>query len=293
MLALDEQVVALVNQTYQNIFLTGKAGTGKTTLLQKIIAQTHKNTVVVAPTGIAALNAGGVTIHSMFQIPFSSFLPTLSNPPIVNGYARFENRHSLRKHLRMNKTRREIFQNMELLVVDEVSMLRADVLDTMDFIMQSVRKIKRPFGGVQVLFIGDLLQLPPVVKPQEWEVLKLYYEGMFFFQSKVVQENPLLYVELDKIYRQSDPEFISILNHLRDNRLTNSDLKVLESYVNPSFKPEPDSGYITLTTHNAQADAINNKEIEKLNTKEYHFEAQIVGDFPEKLFRLNKPYILR
>ena len=197
---MEEQILELVNQTQQNIFLTGKAGTGKTTLLHKIIKNSHKNTVVVAPTGIAALNAGGVTIHSMFQLPFASFLPTLSSPPIVNESVRFENRVSLRHHFKMHKNKRQIIENLELLVVDEVSMLRADILDAMDFMLQTIRKSKAPFGGVQVLFIGDLLQLPPVVKNEEWDILKSYYDGMFFFQSKVISQYPLLYVELEKIY---------------------------------------------------------------------------------------------
>lgn len=288
---MEKQILTLVNQTHQNIFLTGKAGTGKTTLLHKIIAKSHKNTVVVAPTGIAALNAGGVTIHSMFQLPFASFLPSLSTPPVISGNARFESQATLRKHFKMHKSKRQIIENMELLVIDEVSMLRADVLDAMHFILQTVRKDKLPFGGVQVLFIGDLLQLPPVVKNDEWEVLKLYYEGMFFFQSKVISENPPLYIELEKIYRQSDQHFISILNNLRNNNLTKNDLQHLQQYVKPNYKPENNA--ITLTTHNAKADAINNEKIRKLTTKEFVYEAVIVGDFPENMYPIEKEIHLK
>ena len=283
---MEEQILKLVNQTQQNIFLTGKAGTGKTTLLHKIIKNSHKNTVVVAPTGIAALNAGGVTIHSMFQLPFASFLPTLSSPPIVNESVRFENRVSLRHHFKMHKNKRQIIENLELLVVDEVSMLRADILDAMDFMLQTIRKSKAPFGGVQVLFIGDLLQLPPVVKNEEWDILKSYYDGMFFFQSKVISQYPLLYVELEKIYRQSDPYFISILNNLRDNRLTEDNISYLQQFVKPNFKPESD--FITLTTHNAKADTINQQEMSKLKAKEFTYEAVIVGDFPEHIYPIEK-----
>ncbi|GET46272.1 helix-turn-helix domain-containing protein [Capnocytophaga felis] len=288
---MEKQILTLVNQTHQNIFLTGKAGTGKTTLLHKIIEKSHKNTVVVAPTGIAALNAGGVTIHSMFQLPFASFLPSLSTPPLVSGNARFENQATLRKHFKMHKSKRQIIENMELLVIDEVSMLRADVLDAMHFMLQTVRKNKSPFGGVQVLFIGDLLQLPPVVKNDEWEVLKSYYEGMFFFQSKVISENPPLYIELEKIYRQSDPHFISILNNLRSNNLTQKDIQYLQQYVKPNFKPEND--FITLTTHNAKADAINNEKMSKLTTKEFTYEAIVVGDFPENMYPIEKEIHLK
>ena len=285
---MEEYILTLVNQTNRNIFLTGKAGTGKTTLLHKIINTCYKNTVVVAPTGIAALNAGGVTIHSMFQLPFASFLPTLSNPPIVNEFLRFENRFSLRKHFQMHKNKQQVIRNMELLIVDEVSMLRADVLDAMDYMLQFIRKDKRPFGGVQVLFIGDLLQLPPVVKQEEWEVLKHYYKGMFFFQSEVITQNPLLYVELETIYRQTDKLFISILNHLRENQLTSEDIKQLENYVQPDFPKKHLKDYITLTTHNAKADAMNQREMGKLTSPLFSYEADIVDDFPEYLYPIEK-----
>ena len=285
---MEEYILTLVNQTNRNIFLTGKAGTGKTTLLHKIINTCYKNTVVVAPTGIAALNAGGVTIHSMFQLPFASFLPTLSNPPIVNEFLRFENRFSLRKHFQMHKNKQQVIRNMELLIVDEVSMLRADVLDAMDYMLQFIRKDKRPFGGVQVLFIGDLLQLPPVVKQEEWEVLKHYYKGMYFFQSEVVTQNPLLYVELETIYRQTDKLFISILNHLRENQLTSEDIKQLENYVQPDFPKKHLKDYITLTTHNAKADAMNQREMSKLASPLFSYEADIVDDFPEYLYPIEK-----
>ena len=285
---MEEYILTLVNQTNRNIFLTGKAGTGKTTLLHKIINTCYKNTVVVAPTGIAALNASGVTIHSMFQLPFASFLPTLSNPPIVNEFLRFENRFSLRKHFQMHKNKQQVIRNMELLIVDEVSMLRADVLDAMDYMLQFIRKDKRPFGGVQVLFIGDLLQLPPVVKQEEWEVLKHYYKGMFFFQSEVITQNPLLYVELETIYRQTDKLFISILNHLRENQLTSEDIKQLENYVQPDFPKKHLKDYITLTTHNAKADAMNQREMSKLTSPLFSYEADIVDDFPEYLYPIEK-----
>ena len=285
---MEEYILTLVNQTNRNIFLTGKAGTGKTTLLHKIINTCYKNTVVVAPTGIAALNAGGVTIHSMFQLPFASFLPTLSNPPIVNEFLCFENRFSLRKHFQMHKNKQQVIRNMELLIVDEVSMLRADVLDAMDYMLQFIRKDKRPFGGVQVLFIGDLLQLPPVVKQEEWEVLKHYYKGMYFFQSEVITQNPLLYVELETIYRQTDKLFISILNHLRENQLTSEDIKQLERYVQPDFPKKHLKDYITLTTHNAKADAMNQREMSKLTSPLFSYEADIVDDFPEYLYPIEK-----
>ena len=285
---MEEYILTLVNQTNRNIFLTGKAGTGKTTLLHKIINTCYKNTVVVAPTGIAALNAGGVTIHSMFQLPFASFLPTLSNPPIVNEFSRFENRFSLRKHFQMHKNKQQVIRNMELLIIDEVSMLRADVLDAMDYMLQFIRKDKRPFGGVQVLFIGDLLQLPPVVKQEEWEVLKHYYKGMYFFQSEVITQNPLLYVELETIYRQTDKLFISILNHLRENQLTSEDIKQLERYVQPDFPKKHLKDYITLTTHNAKADAMNQRKMSKLSSPLFSYEADIVDDFPEYLYPIEK-----
>ena len=163
-----------INQTHRSVFLTGKAGTGKTTLLREIIQTTHKNTVVVAPTGIAALNAGGVTIHSMFQLPFGGFIPDNSSPHFSEN-TKFETRATLRRHFKMSGLKKSVIKNMELLIIDEVSMLRADLLDAMDFMMQTVRKKTSPFGGVQVLYIGDLLQLPPVIRDEEWRTLKTYY----------------------------------------------------------------------------------------------------------------------
>ncbi|CAM3706666.1 putative helicase [Flavobacterium saliperosum S13] len=273
-----------INQTNRSIFLTGKAGTGKTTLLREIIATTHKNTVVVAPTGIAALNAGGVTIHSMFQLPFAAFIPDNKELPYFSESVKFENQDSLRRHFQMNNTKRSVIRNMELLVIDEVSMLRADVLDAMDFMMRKVRRNERPFGGVQVLYIGDLLQLPPVVKNEEWQMLQKYYRGMFFFHSHVVQQYPPLYIELDKIFRQTDDQFISVLNNLRNNRITSNDLQVLNQFVKPDFDVKANKGYIILTTHNAKADAINFDSLKELAGKQYTFKPEIVDDFPEKIY---------
>lgn len=273
-----------INQTQRSIFLTGKAGTGKTTLLREIIATTHKNTVVVAPTGIAALNAGGVTIHSMFQLPFSGFIPTNNAESLFTENVKFESKDTLRRHFKMNNVKRSVIRNMELLVIDEVSMLRADLLDAMNFMLQTVRKNVRPFGGVQVLFIGDLLQLPPVIRDEEWRTLRNYYHGKFFFHSHVVQQYPPLYIELDKIFRQTDDRFISILNNLRNNEITAKDVSVLNEYVQPDFDLKKNEGYITLTTHNASADEINKKSLADLKGKSFAYFASIVDDFPEKIY---------
>ncbi len=290
---LAEYTIKYINQTNRNVFLTGKAGTGKTTLLKEILETTHKNTVVVAPTGIAALNAGGVTIHSMFQLPFGGFLPTHSAPPYINDSVRFENRSTLRRHFNMNKTKQEVLRNMELLIIDEVSMLRADVLDAMDFMLQSVRKNDEAFGGVQVLFIGDLLQLPPVVRHQEWEVLKNYYSGMFFFHSLAVKNNPLLYIELDKIYRQTEQDFISVLNNLRNNRTTPEDVRLLNKFVQPDFDVKSKQGYITLTTHNAKADMMNREALNELKSEAFKYYPEVVGDFPEKIYPIEEELELK
>ncbi len=282
-----------INQTQKSIFLTGKAGTGKTTLLREIIATTHKNTVVVAPTGIAALNAGGVTIHSMFQLPFSAFIPSYDANAQFTETVKFENKETLRRHFKMNNVKRNVIKNMELLVIDEVSMLRGDLLDAVDFMMQTVRRNTHPFGGVQVLFIGDLLQLPPVIRDEEWRTLKNYYRGKFFFHSHVLQTYPPIYIELSKIYRQTDDAFISVLNNLRNNQITPEDISILNQYVKPNFDFKENKGYITLTTHNAKADSINSQAISDLDGKEYIYTPFVVGDFPEKIFPVEEELKLK
>ncbi len=276
-----------INQTQRSVFLTGKAGTGKTTLLREIIETTHKNTVVVAPTGIAALNAGGVTIHSMFQLPFGGFIPDNSAPDFSES-TKFETKATLRRHFKMSGLKKSVIRNMELLIIDEVSMLRADLLDAMDFMMQTVRKRNQPFGGIQVLFIGDLLQLPPVIRDDEWYTLKKYYKGKFFFHSHVVQQNPPLYIELDKIFRQTDDAFISVLNNLRNNQISKEDIAALNQYVQPDFDLKANKGYITLTTHNAKADSMNTEALEALEGKEWKYSPEITGDFPDKIFPLDE-----
>ncbi|WP_281324438.1 helix-turn-helix domain-containing protein [Flavobacterium sp. IMCC34518] len=272
-----------INQTHQSVFLTGKAGTGKTTLLKEIIATTHKNTVVVAPTGIAALNAGGVTIHSMFQLPFGGFIPDNSAPQFSDT-TKFETKATLRRHFKMSGQKRAVIRNMELLIIDEVSMLRADLLDAMDYMMQTVRRKSAPFGGVQVLFIGDLLQLPPIIRDDEWRTLRNYYRGKFFFHAHVIQQFPPLYIELSKIYRQTDDRFISVLNNLRNNEITPIDILMLNEFVKPNFDLKSNKGYITLTTHNAKADVMNAQSLEDLEGKLTTFFPEITGDFPEKIY---------
>jgi len=277
-----------INQTNRSIFLTGKAGTGKTTLLKEIIRTTHKKAVIVAPTGIAALNAGGVTIHSFFQLPFSGFIPEFNVPPTVSEQLKLETKDTLVKHFKFTGKRKAIIQSVELLIIDEVSMLRADLLDAMDWTLRAVRKENLPFGGVQVLYIGDLLQLPPVIRNEEWSVLRNYYNGIFFFNALVVQEDPPLYIELKKVYRQSDADFIQILNHLRNNLITKEDIEILNQYVNPTFSSKDNPGYVTLTTHNAKADTINQQALNELKGKSWFYEADITGEFPPHMHPIDE-----
>ncbi|SFE52253.1 helix-turn-helix domain-containing protein [Flavobacterium xueshanense] len=281
-----------INQTHRSVFLTGKAGTGKTTLLREIIQTTHKNTVVVAPTGIAALNAGGVTIHSMFQLPFGGFIPDNSSPQFSES-TKFETKATLRRHFKMSGLKKSVIRNMELLIIDEVSMLRADLLDAMDYMMQTVRKKSTAFGGVQVLYIGDLLQLPPVIRDEEWRTLKTYYKGKFFFHSHVVQQNPPLYIELSKIFRQTDDTFISVLNNLRNNEISQQDIQTLNQYVKPDFDLKANKGYITLTTHNNKADSMNAQALGDLEGKLAVYKPEITGDFPEKIFPVEQQLQLK
>lgn len=269
-----------INTTEKHIFLTGKAGTGKTTFLRNIVKNTHKNTVIAAPTGIAAINAGGVTLHSLLQLPFGAFLPD-DNPQLGGHIAtQINTPKSTMANLQMNNKKREMLRAMELLIIDEVSMLRADLLDAIDTVLRNVRRRKdRPFGGVQILFIGDLLQLPPVVKDTEREYLNRYYPSPYFFDACVMRQSGLVYLEMNKIYRQSDPAFISLLNNLRDSCMTKDDVAKLNSFYQPGFKPKPDEHYINLTTHNFKADKINTAALEELQTKQFEYKATIEGDF--------------
>jgi hypothetical protein len=281
-----------INQTNRTIFLTGKAGTGKTTLLRKIVQTTQKNTVIVAPTGIAALNAGGVTIHSFFQLPFGAFIPT-THSPTSDSYVKYENKTTLKRHFKMNKRRIAIIRNLELLIIDEVSMLRADLLDAIDFMLKFVRRNNEPFGGIQVLFIGDLLQLPPVVKNDEWSILSSYYNGIYFFNSQILSAFPPLVIELTTIFRQKDDEFIELLNNLRNNRFTEQNIVLLNSKVINDPQSFDKTGCITLSTHNAKADEINAKELLKLTSKTVEYSAEITGDFPEHIFPLDQQLELK
>ena len=289
--SISNFVEQFVNQTDQFIFLTGKAGTGKTTLLQKIVKATHKRCVIVAPTGIAALNAGGVTIHSFFQLPFGAFIPEFDYDGDLYGRTKLETKMSLKRHFKMNAKRKAIIRNLELLIIDEVSMLRADLLDAMDWTFRNVRDANQPFGGVQVLFIGDLFQLPPVVKNDEWMHLRKFYQGMFFFYAKVIQEKPPLYIELEKVYRQENQVFIELLNNLRNNTINEDQIELLNAKVDSNIGSK--DGYITLTTHNHDADKINLVELAKLETKSRKFEAEITGDFPEHLFPIERELELK
>ncbi|MES2764030.1 MAG: helix-turn-helix domain-containing protein [Bacteroidota bacterium] len=276
-----ELAARCINQTNKPVFLTGKAGTGKTTFLRKIIEHTHKNAIIVAPTGIAAINAGGVTIHSQFGVPFGCFVPD-SSYKVDNMQVKINTPYTMMKHLNMRDQKRKLLQELELLIIDEVSMLRADLLDTIDFVLKSIRRQQhKPFGGVQVLFIGDLMQLPPVVKEEEWHVLRNYYSSIYFFDAQVLRNEKPVYIELDKIYRQSDNTFIDLLNNLRNNKVTQANIDLLNTYYKPNFDPTSALNTITLTTHNNKADTLNRSALQELKGKSYFFYSTINGEFNE------------
>lgn len=269
-----------INSTNRHIFLTGKAGTGKTTFLREIVNKTHKNAIVAAPTGIAAINAGGVTLHSLFQLPFGTFLPTENVQIQEYNTIQLSTPKNLLKNLKLNQAKRQLIQSIELLIIDEVSMLRADILDAIDLTLRSIRKKRQiPFGGVQMLFIGDLLQLPPVVKQDERPWLSQFYSSMYFFNALALKDNPPLYIELEKVYRQADPVFIDLLNNLRNNQITSQDIEILNKHYDPEIEKKGLTDSIFITTHNKIADEINNRELEKLNGKTVKYQATIDKEF--------------
>jgi hypothetical protein len=282
-----------IQSTGQHIFLTGKAGTGKTTFLKHIREKCDKKMVVVAPTGVAAINAGGVTAHSFFQLPLGSFVPGSFRGQFHSESA-ITDRHHLISKLRISNEKKELMRNLELLIIDEVSMLRADMLDAIDAILRYVRRNQREaFGGVQVLFIGDLFQLPPVVKEEEWQWLREYYDTPFFFEALSYKEASPLCIELKTVYRQSDESFIDLLNRIRNNEVTDDDLQLLQRLYQPSFRSSPDNHFVTLTTHNYKADEINYRELKRLEGKEFVAEATISDEFPDRNFPVEKSLRLK
>lgn len=280
---LAEKVLQLVNHTRENIFLTGKAGTGKTTLLRHIIAHTHKQLLITAPTGVAALNVGGVTLHSQFQLPFGGFLP-IQGEPVLRGQLKFETAQSIPRHTRMRNEKRQVINSAELLIIDEISMVRADMLDAIDAMLRFVRRNQEPFGGLQLLLVGDMMQLPPVAKNEEWEILRQHYKTPYFFEAQALHKKPPVYIKLEQVYRQTDEQFTALLNRLRYNQLTEADYQWLDKKVRPQFKPQDGKAWITLTTHNQQADRINQAALEALHRPVYNFEAAIEGEFPELMY---------
>ncbi|WP_430973368.1 helix-turn-helix domain-containing protein [Sunxiuqinia rutila] len=284
-LALD-----FVRYTNQNIFLTGKAGTGKTTFLRNLKHESPKRMVVVAPTGVAAINAGGVTIHSFFQMSFGPQIPqtnpsfSISNPNGLNAPTAIK---------RYSKEKINIIRSLDLLVIDEISMVRADLLDGIDEVLRRFRDRRKPFGGVQVLMIGDLQQLAPVVKEDEWNLLRSYYDTCYFFSSRALKQASFISIELKHIYRQSDERFIGLLNKIRDNQADAPTLNELNKRYIPNFQAQTEDEYITLTTHNYQAQQLNQSKLEALKTKASSFEANVYDDFPEYLYPTDYKLVLK
>lgn len=263
--------------TNQNVFLTGKAGTGKTTFLRGLCETSKKQIAVVAPTGVAAINAGGSTIHSFFQLPLNPFIPTEFG------------RKELISKMRMHSNKRKVLRELELLVIDEISMVRADLLDAVDTVLRSVRyRHDEPFGGVQMIFIGDMFQLSPVAQQEEWNILSQYYKGVYFFNSHVFNEKPFVHIEFEKIFRQKELEYIRLLNEVRNNRLSKESFELLEKRYQPFFIPSKDDTYVILTTHNYKADRINQEELGKIKGASKFFKAEITRDFPERIFPVDE-----
>ena len=273
------QALDIVENTSKSIFLTGKAGTGKTTFLRHLCERNKKKMVVLAPTGVAAINAGGQTIHSFFQIPSSVYFP---GDPRLSSQMLNGSTDNIYETFRYNRQKKQILKELEVLVIDEVSMVRADLLDVIDAILREYKDCPLPFGGVQVVLIGDVYQLPPVVTHEEAPVLFRFYKSEFFFSAKVIKSMNLEYVELQKIYRQSDREFIDLLNRVREGKLLREDFALFRNmYLNQSWT-ENGPSYITLTTTNAAAGSINDENLEALDGDEQEFEADITGDMTEK-----------
>lgn len=267
----------LIEYTSRSVFLTGKAGTGKTTFLNEFVKKTKKKHIVVAPTGIAAINAGGVTIHSMFGLPLRTFLPTTDR--IDSSLA--NNIIDLQQHFKYRKDKLKLLREVEVLIIDEVSMLRADVLDMMDFSLRFIRRNNQRFGGVQMLFIGDLYQLPPVVRDEH--VLKMFYNSPFFFDSLAIKDIPLLTIELTKVYRQTDQDFLEILNAIRDGDVANIDFNHLNERYDPGFEAGEEP-YVYLCSHNKMADDINQEKLKDIKVSPKSYEAKLFGEFKENQF---------
>lgn len=257
-----------VEKTGKSVFLTGKAGTGKTTFLKKVVAESKKRVVVVAPTGIAAINAGGVTIHSFFQLPLHPFIPGMK---IESKFA-------------FSKEKRSIIKTIDILVIDEISMVRCDLLDAIDSVLRRFRNRNKPFGGVQLLMIGDLQQLSPVVTDDDVRFLSQYYPSPYFFGSRALSMVDYVTIELKEVYRQQDLEFISILNAVRSGRPSLEIIKALNSRYDPDFVPSSDEGYIRLTTHNSIADEYNARQLSLIDEPAHCFDADISGNFPESSY---------
>lgn len=270
----------IIENTNTNIFLTGKAGTGKTTFLRRLKEESSKRIVVVAPTGIAAINAEGVTIHSFFQLSFAPFIPDAQYKLKEQQY-------------RFSKQKIRVIQSIDTLVIDEISMVRADLLDAVDNVLRRFRKNNLPFGGVQMVMIGDLGQLAPVAKDDEWQMLSRYYDTPYFFSSLALKSTRYAIVELKTVYRQSDSHFVELLNRVRDNRADDSVLAALNSRYIPNFQPPVEEGYIRLTTHNFQAQQENDRQLALLPGKPYTYEASITGKYPEMLFPTEQTLTLK
>jgi len=266
--AQSDLALKYIQNTGTNLFLTGKAGTGKTTFLRRLKDLSPKRMIVVAPTGVAAINAGGVTIHSFFQLPFGPYIPSLAN----------QASHSFSHKFSRDKI--NIIKSMDLLVIDEISMVRADLLDAISDVLRRFRDKSKPFGGVQLLLIGDMQQLAPVAKEEEWNLLKEHYASPYFFDSKALSQSDYLSIELTHVYRQNDDAFVSLLNKIRENCPDDETLRLLNERYIPDFKPDDKEGYITLTTHNYQAQQINNRKLSELPGQLYTFEAGITDEFP-------------
>jgi PIF1-like helicase/Helicase len=282
-----------IRHTDKLVYLTGKAGTGKTTFLKYLKETTDKNIVVLAPTGVAAINAGGQTIHSFFQIPPSVFVPGDKRLRMKADFGDMD-KSTVYEHFRYSKEKLAIMRKMDLLVIDEISMVRCDLLDVIDSLLRAFRRANfLPFGGVQVLLIGDTFQLPPIAAADQWDILKSYYDSEFFFSARAIQEAKPIYIELKKIYRQKEQAFIDLLNRVRINQITERELTLLNSKFNPRFSTDENANYIILATHNQQVNSVNLTKLAALDTPLYVFEAQIDGIFPDNTLPTEKTLQLK